>query len=356
MRVRTCIRATLACIVFIPIVLLSYSLHTGHIIVASRDDDGPALFGSLAASLGHLDQVATRDLCPGDGERAQEVKVLLLKSDRTASNYVVETLNSHPEIQLTKEGLQTTAGSVRDSLAKAAAIFAGELDSNKEEDLVMRGPSVRGFSLEAVADAAHGLAGSVFSTNRGRHAFVRLLQAYNVRIIELRRRNVLAQAVSWLGVDRSESRRPAGCGKWNAHADVPPECRTPDPPINVSGSALLRSARMWQARARKVSALADDTGLPLLRVYYEDLHRDPDTAFGSMLAFLSLPSSDTASLSSTVIKRNVDHVQDRIHASSLDDVRRHLRTTCFDSMLHATSCSPIHEQGCAEVNDPCILF
>jgi LPS sulfotransferase NodH len=225
-------------------------------------------------------------------------RFVLLFEGRSGSTYLMESLDAHPQIVAAHEILfEVKSDGAEAQLDLVRRFFA--------ED---RGQTIRavGFKtkLTDVLDPP---------------AFARELQAHGARVIHLARHNLVKLAVSVLNAARL--RRTIGRSNLHDPTDRPP-------PEAVDVQALDAILRERSARNRALAEYVDRLGLPVLRLWYEDLLADEAGVIARCCSFLGVPP---AAVHGRALKVTPDDL--RAALLNFDEVKRFYAGTSYEAML-----------------------
>lgn len=233
-------------------------------------------------------------------EQRSIAKFVILMMGRSGSSYLTALLDSHPRI-----------------LAKGEKL-AGMKKPQKQRSWTERffsepppsGVTAIGFKTK-VKDIAD------------KDAFAELLREQTVRILLLRRRNVVKMTISWLNAERLFQET----GEWNLTKKEDP---LPAPVIDPERFAH-RLEQMEKATAA-LEQYGNGLGLPCHSLYYEDLLIDLDSALEKIFRFLDVESAPTQC---ELRKNTSDNLRDAI--MNFDELRtRYVGTPyleMFDEIL-----------------------
>lgn len=117
-------------------------------------------------------------------------------------------------------------------------------------------------------------------------AFADLLRELEVRVIMLRRRNLVKMTVSWLNSERLFNET----GQWNLSSDAERL-----PPLVVDPDRFDRRLGLIAKARDALEAYVDGLGLPTTGVYYEELLADERGTLARLFDFLGVEPADTRS-------------------------------------------------------------
>jgi LPS sulfotransferase NodH len=215
------------------------------------------------------------------------VRFVILFPGRTGSSFLVSCLHSHPSVIVEGERL------VRRSARRQQRWLRRLYDTRREPSVV-----AVGFKTKLK---------DVWSLD----AFAALLRERGVRVIALRRRDVVRLAVSTINARRVLERT----GRWNQHAGS-----LALPPLQVAPADLERMIENCIARQNELERYVADLGLRTLQLDYDDLLLDRDRWLGQVTAFLDLAPQP---LHSDVVKATDDDLRRAL--ANYDEIAAHFR-------------------------------
>lgn len=232
---------------------------------------------------------------------------VIIFQGRCGSTYLVEALDSHPEIECVGEklaSLRKKKYNADDQLGWANN-FLTHMDSP--------GVSQKGFKTK-LRDVLN------------KSGFRDLLQSLNTRIIHLRRRNVVKLTISSFNSVRIRKKT----GDWNIYDS------THKPSETAIDSEVFAS---WlggvEKRALDEMAFVVALDLPVLTLFYEDFLCDPSSYFEQIFSFLNVPIREVTGKS---FKSTNDDL--RLAISNFDELRSQYSGTPYEAMFDEVIFSP----------------
>lgn len=222
---------------------------------------------------------------------------VVLFQGRSGSSWLIEALNSHPQIEAIGEKMAALHG-------------GGAVAQNRwlEGYFAQRPParSVLGFKtkLSDVIDVP-GFAGRLVHSD--------------CAVIWLDRTNLVKQAVSWLLADKLYE-------QYKVHNIYDSTDRLP--PSRLDAAELLRRTVALDRGQSQLARFVEGLNLPTLRIRYEDLLEDSGSVFDSAQTFLRV---ERCRLTASLVKATPDSLAAAI--SNLEEVEETLRGTRYFEML-----------------------
>jgi len=213
--------------------------------------------------------------------RRQATSFVILFLERDGSTYLTSLLGRHPEITATFErfaSMRQAGQGAQEQLAWARSFLM--------PPLVGRSKAI-GFKTKLV---------DVMDPD----GFRELLQSLDCRILHMGRRNHIKASISRINARRLH----AAIGQWNLDSE---EDRLP--PILVDKAELDPLLMDRQVKEAELDAYVRQLGLPTLRLYYEDLLRDRESALNQVFSFLRVRP---LSLDGRPIKNTSDDLREAI--------------------------------------------
>lgn len=215
----------------------------------------------------------------------------ILFPGRTGSSFLVSCLDAHPQVVAEGERL------VRLDARAQQAWLTEFYDQARPKPVRAVGFKTK---LKDVWD--HG-------------AFADFLRSRELRIVSLRRRNMVKLAVSTLNARRIH----ALTGRWNRSADAPQLG-----PLETSPEELGAMVARCIAAQREVDAYVGALGLPSLALDYEELLADRSAWLARVTDFLGV---DSMPLAGTIEKATDDDL--RVALADFDRLRAHFASESF---------------------------
>lgn len=182
-------------------------------------------------------------------------RFILLFAGRTGSSYVMECLDSHPNIVARPEWL-------------------GQRADHEQNELIIDFFSNH-HSREGYAVG--------FKTKlrdiKDRETFTSLLHKYGIHILQMQRLNVVKLAISRINSHRVFQRS----GKWNLQ-----EGESPLSAFHLAPDELRENIVYMEEQRQELEAFVEALELPTLRIEYEDLLTDEAEMFRRIFAFLGV--------------------------------------------------------------------
>lgn len=232
--------------------------------------------------------------------RDQVTPFVVIFYGRCGSTYLMESLDTHPDIHIRMEYLCTLKE--RKKGAKEQLQWVSEFLSPPFDHPC----AAIGFKtkLRDVLDP---------------EGFARVLQDWSVSIVHLRRRNSVKSTVSLFNSVRLKE----STGDWNLYDK---QQRLAATKLDVAQfDAWLR--RLEQ-RVGEEADYVDNLQLPTLTLYYEDLLMDEAATFGQIFSFLGLTSRP---MQGRTIKATSDDLRDAV--ANFDELRSHYQGTRYEAMF-----------------------
>ncbi len=159
-----------------------------------------------------------------------------------------------------------------------------------------------------------------------RDDFAPLLRDLGVRLIRMRRRNVLKLAISAMNAKRVHEKT----GRWNIWSDAD----RPDA-ITIDVEELMARIRRRDVTEERIGAFCEQFETEPLEIWYEDLLADVRATLERVGSFLGFELTQDAQERSEVRKVTSDDLRDAI--ANFDEVEKALEGTDYQRLLYADS-------------------
>ncbi len=227
----------------------------------------------------------------------------VLFEGRSGSTYLVEALNSHPQIRAEKELLAGLKKKINKGMAEAGdqlgCIERLYVPGDHEYDVI-------GFKtkMKDILDP-EGLA-AVLRTN-------------DVRILLLQRRNRIKLLVSLMNAMRLNE----ATGDWNLYKESDRQAT-----INLDPAEFKEWLEGAEEANRELNAYAHELGLPVLELYYEDILTDATSTFARICDFLGV---EAQSMEGECKKNTSDDLREVLE--NFDELKSTFAGTRYESMF-----------------------
>ena len=232
--------------------------------------------------------------------RFQVTRFVLLFVERAGSTYLVTALKAQPGVLAVTEKL----AALREEGKNAAEQLAWA-DSFLTPPLVGRHRAI-GFKTKLI---------DILDPD----GFAALVQRHQCRIIQLRRRNAIKGVVSTLNARRQWQ----ASGNWNLLSE-----KTRLSPLEVDLDEFERLLHEREGLDRELETYVDRLGLPVLRLFYEDLLQDDMAFVGRTLKFLGC---DDEPRPGATLKNTGDDLREAI--VNFDALRSRYAGTSYEPMF-----------------------
>jgi hypothetical protein len=230
--------------------------------------------------------------------RGEIVKFVLLFTGRSGSSYLMDLLDSHPDIRAQGEILASaTHLGAEDQLKHVREFFSPG---------VLRAYKVIGFKTKLV---------DIFEPTD----FSQLLHEMKCRIIVMNRENVVKSVVSRIFAERIYETY----SEWNITKQ---SMRLP--PIDIAPDIFENFLQHKEKVEEELFSFVESIQLPKTFVTYEDLLRDPQRCLKGILEFLDVPS---VPLNSDIKKHTSDNLRQVV--SNFSEIRAKYVGTRYESMF-----------------------
>lgn len=212
------------------------------------------------------------------------IRLLICFEARCGSGFLLNILNHQKSVYVEDEWMMFDRRDKFDGDSQASHV---RTYFSKETEL--KGFNVRGF-ISKVSDIANP------------SAFISAIRKADLRIIDLRRRNVCKQALS--NIRAVDARKKTG----KAHAYRKEE---------VFGSSRVDPARFWsqvkgfEKRLQAQDQFVRQANLPTIQIYYEDLVSD-SSVIQAVFAFLELDLSCVTKPNDITLKQTPNRIVDAV--------------------------------------------
>jgi hypothetical protein len=227
------------------------------------------------------------------------IPFVLLFLGRSGSTYLIEALDSHPDIRA--HGEDITSWRVHPADGQLQCI------RNFFEHMLAQPYQCTGFKIK-------------LSDVEDQTGFRAIIIELNARIICLRRKNLIKQVLSWYNASRLYN----ATSNWNAYR---PEDRVTTAQISLD--AFEYHLYQTEILDGELIRYVTDLQRPTLSLYYEDLLKDKDDVVRRTLTFLDAP---IRLLQGSSIKNTEDDLRQAIR--NFDELKARLTGTKYEWMIH----------------------
>jgi LPS sulfotransferase NodH len=246
------------------------------------------------------------------------VRFVLLSTQRSGSTWVVEMLNSHPQVTC-YGALFLPEGRGEQPAGAQMPYFYDLMERDGTSRLALPARSWR-FASSVFANTQGGAAvGFKLMYSQFKHVpwVLAYLALHRVRIIHLVRTNKLDHVIS------AESARARGQFHQRAGEQVA------NPPVRLDPDRLVDRIRWEEAKVRRAGRILTALRLPVLEIEYEDLVRDPGR-YAEILRFLAV-DPDVSALTTSLEKWNRRTYEESIE--NFDEVVTALAGTRYSALF-----------------------
>lgn len=228
---------------------------------------------------------------------------VVLFEGRSGSTYLMESLASHPEIHAEKEILAALKKQVRRGVADIA---------------------VQVESVEALFGAGqHNCRAVGFKTKikdvLDRGAFLQALRDFHTKVILLQRQNRIKLLISLLNAMQLNEMT----GDWNLYDESNRQST-----MHVDVSTFRQWLDKMEQGNRELNDYAKQLGLPILKVYYEDIWTDSRTTFEQICRFLGVGYQR---LSGSCLKNTSDDLREVVE--NFGELKECFQNTHYEPMF-----------------------
>ena len=192
-------------------------------------------------------------------------RFVVLFEGRSGSTYLVEALDSHPDIRAEREEFARLAKQVKDRDAEPSIQVEWAREFYSTESCA--GSRAVGFKTK-------------WKDILEPEAFASFLRESGIRVILLHRRNRIKLLVSLFRAMRLEEET----GDWNLYDE-----RSRQAPITIDARAFAERLAATEGRHDALLSYAGGLGVPTLELYYEELLGNEQAVFDRVCRFLSVP-------------------------------------------------------------------
>jgi LPS sulfotransferase NodH len=190
--------------------------------------------------------------------REEITKFVVLFVERSGSTYLIEALDAHRDVRAQYELLSKS----RDNAARQR-----ELALRALQPPVGDSRRAHGFKVK-------------YKDLGDQQGFAQILKEQQVRLLALRRRNLVKQTVSWINAERLHART----GDWNLY-DRRDEVRQP---LLIETDLFRERLNTIERHDRGISEYVERMPRPTLSIYYEDLVLKPEQTLAMAFGFLGV--------------------------------------------------------------------
>jgi len=252
------------------------------------------------------------DRMKGEHAHHRPARFIMLMPGRTGSSYIIERMDSHPNI--IAKGEIFGGGDVTEDISRVRRKLTSLYKKRYPGEILATGYKTKLYGNTSPVYADVPLFKKVISSEIGIDKCIILL-----------RHNVVKQAVSRLRTEalKKEMTQNNGSDKWNIRQeqDKVAKCRLPPADIDTW-------IRKYEKENNEIRAFGESLGVDTLVLYYEDLMLDPDSLMLSIFGFLDVPKVQTAS---TLIKHTNDDLSTMIE--NFDELLENYRGTPYEEMF-----------------------